>query len=103
MLDLAQFGEFGIGARKNRAQPQNTKRAKQRRLVNTGQGKFVSSTANPQPRTVRPRCDGHTNPIFKCEEITDQQREQALSAYWGQGHKEGRWAFEAQSVQSVSQ
>ena len=102
LIDLAQLGEFGTGARKTRAQPKNTKRVKRRVLVNTGRGKFVSSSVNPQPRTVRPRCDGHTNPVFKCEEITDDQREQALSAYWGQGHKEGRWAFEAQSVQSVS-
>ena len=94
-LDLAQFGEFGIGARKTRAQPLKTRRARRKTLVNTGKGKNVSSSADPQPRAVRPRCDGHTHPAFKCEEITDEQRQQALDAYWSQGHREGRWAFEA--------
>ena len=62
----------------------------------------MNSSADPQPQAVRPRCDGHTHPAFKCEEIKDEQRQQALDAYWSQGHREGRWAFEAQSVQSVS-
>ena len=106
VVDLAERGEFGEGARKNRANPSATQRAEKRRLINTGQARNISSsTVDAVPRQLRQRprhAEGHVSPVFQCHLISDAERQQALDAYWAQGKREGRWAYEAQSVRSVS-
>ena len=106
VVDLAERGEFGEGACKIRADPSTTRRGEKRRLVNTGQAKNISSSsADAVPRELRQRpcpAEGHVSSVFKCHLISDGERQQALDAYWGQGIREGRWAYEAQSVRSVS-
>lgn len=104
LVDLEPIGEFGQGSRKRHRDPTTWQRNIRKQKYNSGRAVNVSSCNVDQPRAPRDRpCGDHVaKPVLCCREITESMREQICKRYWGQASRQGRWGYEAHSVDSVS-